>query len=79
LLRETLTPTSATNRIGLFHECAAALQFPPYFGESGDASEECLSDLEWLPDEGLVRFVTGTDLVLEKAPNELSTWSNVLN
>jgi hypothetical protein len=54
------------------------LLLPSCFGENGDAFEECLLDLEWLPGEGQVLFVTRTDLVPEKAPNELSTWSDVL-
>jgi RNAse (barnase) inhibitor barstar len=39
---------------GVFDEMAAALQFPPYFGENWDALDECLTDLEWLPAEAYV-------------------------
>ena len=60
------------------HLLRLLLLFPSCFGENGDAFEECLSDLEWLPGEGLVLFVTRADFVLERAPNELKTWSNML-
>lgn len=34
---------------GLFDEFAAALQFPWYFGENGNAFHDCMTDLAWLP------------------------------
>jgi len=33
----------------LFDEFAAALQFPWYFGANGNAFDECITDLSWLP------------------------------
>ena len=48
----------ATTEPAFFDECAAAWQFPYYFGENWDAFEECLTDLEWLPAEAYVFCVT---------------------
>ena len=42
---------------GLFHEAAAALQFPAYFGHNWAAFDECLADLEWIPGTGYVILV----------------------
>ena len=48
----------------LFDEFAAAWQFPSYFGKNWDALDECLADLEWLPAEAYVLFVTDATLLL---------------
>jgi RNAse (barnase) inhibitor barstar len=48
----------------LFDEFAAAWQFPPYFGKNWDALDECLSDLEWLPGESYILFVTDSLQIL---------------
>lgn len=49
----------------LFDEFAAALQFPWYFGENGDAFDECLADLGWLPPQsGYVIVMTSPIEVL---------------
>jgi hypothetical protein len=56
----------------LFDEFAAALQFPCYFGENWDAFEECLNDLEWLPGDAYVLFITNSNRLLEEeSPEEL--------
>jgi hypothetical protein len=52
----------------LFDECAAALQFPLYFGANWDAFLDCLTDPAVLPDEGLVLFVADATHLLESAP-----------
>jgi RNAse (barnase) inhibitor barstar len=53
----------------LFDEVAAALQFPPYFGENWDALDECVTDLEWLPARvGYVLYVLRADEVLVDEP-----------
>jgi hypothetical protein len=52
----------------LFDETAAALQFPPYFGENWDALHDCLTDLEWLAADGYVLLFTDAPRLLEAAP-----------
>ena len=60
----------AITEADFFDECAAAWQFPYYFGENWDALEECLTDLEWLPAEAYVFCVTQAVHLLEKEPSE---------
>src|ERR1700730_8260575 len=60
----------ATTEPAFFDECAAAWQFPYYFGENWDAFEECLADLEWLPAEAYMFCVTQGIHLLEKEPSE---------
>jgi len=50
----------------LFNEVAAALQFPPYFGENWDALDECLTDMEWLPAEAYVLVVLDAKHLLDR-------------
>jgi hypothetical protein len=60
----------ATTTAVFFDECAAAWQFPYYFGENWDAFEECLTDLQWLPAEAYVFCVTRAVHLLEKEPSD---------
>lgn len=60
----------ATTEPAFFDECAAAWQFPYYFGENWDAFEECLTDLEWLPAETYVFCVVQGIHLLEKESSE---------
>jgi hypothetical protein len=60
----------ATTEAAFFDECAAAWQFPYYFGENWDAFEESLADLDWLPAEAYVFSVNRAIHLLEKEPEE---------
>ena len=60
----------ATTKPAFFDECAAAWQFPYYFGENWDAFEECMTDLQWLPAEAYVFCVTQAVHLLEKEPSD---------
>ena len=54
----------------LFDEFAAALQFPYYFGENWDALYECLTDLEWLPGDANILFITDSQWLLDRESSE---------
>lgn len=60
---------------GLFDEFAAALQFPWYFGENGNAFDECITDLSWLPPgKGYVLAITDGSSVLKDTPDSGLSW-----
>ncbi len=60
----------AETTAALFDEFAAALQFPPYFGENWPAFDECLADLEWLPAAEHVVVVADAARVLAREPGD---------
>jgi hypothetical protein len=60
---------------GLFDECGAALQFPWYFGENGNAFSECITDLSWLPPQaGYVFLITEPAEVLSATDDDGLPW-----
>jgi hypothetical protein len=61
----------------LFDEFAAALQFPPYFGENWDALEECLADLAWLSAKAVVLLLRDGTRLLDGEPEReaIRLWS----
>jgi len=63
----------------LFDECAAAWQFPWYFGENWDALEECLADLEWVQGDAHVLLVSNSQQLLDKeSPQQLQCFLGIL-
>ena len=64
---------------GLFDECAAALQFPNYFGENWPAFDECLSDMDSLPlAGGTVLLVLDAEQTLADDAGDLPALVRVL-
>lgn len=65
-------------KVDLFHEWAAALQFPSYFGENWDAFEECIADREWMAGDAHVVALTATDHALSQEKKERMTFLHIL-
>lgn len=67
-------------RQGLFDEFSSALQFPWYFGESWNAFNDCIRDLDWLPSLPIVVCILdASELLLEGDDDELSLLLSILN
>ena len=64
----------------MHHELAAAMQFPSYYGENSNAFFECIRDLSWLGDVGLVLLVTDASQVLRDDDHGPETfWSALVD
>ncbi len=64
----------------MHHEFAAAMQFPSYYGENSNAFFECIRDLSWLGDVGLVLLVTDASQVLRDDEHGPETvWSALVD
>ena len=64
----------------LMQECAAALQFPCYFGRRGwDAFAECIRDLhEWIANDKYALFVTRVDRILRNDDEQFVAFVEIL-
>ena len=62
----------------LWEAFAGTLEFPDYFGMNWDAVDECLADLEWLPTRRVVLVFRDAGALLQKAPADLETLSDIL-
>lgn len=67
-----------TTRDHLFQEWAAAFQFPYYFGHNWDAMVDCLRDLEWLPGDSYVVFITNADHLLVQDDRDFNALVSIL-
>lgn len=52
----------------------AALRFPDYFRRNWDSFEECLTDLSWLGEAGVVLMVGPVGALAASAPKDLETF-----
>ena len=60
----------------LFATVSKAMSFPDYFGENWDALDECLSDLEWLPETGFILVVKGASKAWSRNPKMMGMFTN---
>lgn len=58
--------------------CAAAMNFPEYFGRNWDAFEECINDLAWAPAKGYVLLYDNVEHFARSAPQEWETAYDIL-
>lgn len=65
-------------KVDLFHEWAAALQFPSYFGKNWDAFEECLADRSWIQGDTHVVVQTSTNRLLSEDKKERTMLLRIL-
>jgi hypothetical protein len=64
----------------LDNECAAALQFPWYFGENWPAFDECIRDLSWLPADVYTLIITdSTEVLSEEDGKQFSMFAQILD
>lgn len=62
----------------LFTQFATRLCFPEYFGRNGDAFEECLRDLEWLPARGYVLAIANAESLLSQDSRDYDTFVDTM-
>lgn len=79
ILTRRLRGTRAKTRGEFFHEAAAALQFPSYFGSNWNAFDECLGDLrDWNGHSRIVLFFTRAELLLSNDPEDFASLLELL-
>lgn len=79
MLARIIRGSRCTTKADLMNELAAALQFPPHFGENWDALNDCLCDPHWLSGSGVMIGILDANRVLERGEtDELSTFVSVL-
>jgi hypothetical protein len=62
----------------LFRALAVPLAFPGYFGANWDALDECLNDLEWLTETGVLLVIRRAGRLLEGEPEGLAAFLAIL-
>ena len=69
----TLDGRRCRTKRALLGEAARVLGFPAHFGQTWDAFEDCLTDLEWLPGAGYRVVVAAADRLLARDPAAYAT------
>lgn len=69
----------ATTVDELFNEFGAALQFWDYFGENWPAFDDCINDLDWLPADAYLIFISDIDKVLEYEQADFKTFTKKIS
>ena len=74
-----LRGTKMATRQGFFDECAAALQFPYYFGDNWDSFNDCINDLEWLrADKCQLWILHAVQLLAKETPEQFHHFVTVV-
>jgi RNAse (barnase) inhibitor barstar len=73
-----LRGTRMRDEQGVVSEFAAALQFPHYFGANWDALNDCVTDLLWMGEPGVVLGITDASQLLADEPRRLDTLVEIL-
>ncbi|BBM27978.1 hypothetical protein OIPHN330_58790 (plasmid) [Citrobacter freundii] len=68
--------SNVRNADELLSVVSEAMQFPDYFGGNWDALDECLSDLDWLPESGFVFLAKGASKAWSNNPQVMGMFTN---
>ena len=74
----TLDGRRCRTKGALLDELDRVLGFPPHFGRTWDALEDCLTDLGWLPGTGYGLIILAADRLLARDPAGYATFVALL-
>jgi RNAse (barnase) inhibitor barstar len=74
-----LSLSGARDKESLLDRFAKALRFPAHFGRNWDAFHDCLCDLDWLGDKGLLLLVSGAKDFVEANEEGFHTAVEILH
>lgn len=74
----TLNGDTIDSKVTFLKACAAAMNFPDYFGRNWDAFEECLNDLAWAPAPGYLLLYDNVENFARNAPDDWETAHSIL-
>jgi RNAse (barnase) inhibitor barstar len=66
------------DKSSLLARIARALSFPDWFGHNWDALADCLDDLGWLPEGGLLLLLENTAELRAAAPGDYNVTLDIL-